>query len=571
MDELEPNARRAEIAYFSMEIALRDEMHTFAGGLGVLAGDMARSAADLDMPMVFVSLASRDGYALQTFSEDGEQLTAANPWVPERWARPLPAMVSVEIGGRQVWIRPWLYEVTGSGGAVPVVLLDTDVDQNETGDRHITSRLYGGDAADRLKQEIVLGIGGERALRALGFEIRTYHLNEGHAALLPLKLLLDTASQNGAGIYDETAVRNRCVFTTHTPVATAFDRFGYDVVQSLLGDFIDFETLKRLAGDSTLNMTRLALSLSGYVNGVAERHAETAAKMFPDIPIRSITNGVHPSTWTHPRFAELFDRHIPHWRHEPEVLSFADQIPDEDIWLAHQEAKRELLALTTDAIGQKLDPALPLIGFARRMTEYKRPDLLFGDIARLREVARKHAFQVVLAGIAHPADLPGLRLIEDLHKHITALAPEIPIVFLPGYDMALARHMVAGSDIWLNTPRPPLEASGTSGMKAALNGALNLSVLDGWWVEGCVEGVTGWSIDSHGASDMDALLVKLEKVVLPLYADQRERWVFMMKQAISKLGPMFNSQRMIRRYASEAYLARPRSRPGEQTWKPVGA
>lgn len=558
MGELEPYVRRAEIAYFSMEIALRDEMHTFAGGLGVLAGDMARSAADLGMPMVFVSLASRDGYVLQTFTQDGGQLSAPNPWAPEKWARALSAMVSVEIGGRQVWIRPWLYEVTGAGGSVPVLLLDTDVDQNETEDRHITGRLYGGDATDRLKQEVILGIGGERALRALGFEIRTYHLNEGHAALLPLRLLLETAGQKGAPqIHDETAVRKRCVFTTHTPVATAFDQFGYDVVQNLLGDFVDLRTLKRLAGDSALNMTRLALGLSGYVNGVAEQHAETASRMFPDVPIRSITNGVHPATWTHPQFADLFDRHIPHWRHEPEVLSFADQIPDDEIWSAHCEAKRELLAFTEEATGRRLDPALPVLGFARRMTAYKRPDLVFGDLDRLRQIARKHPFQIVLAGIAHPSDLPGLRLIEQLHGYVGALAADVPVVFLPGYNMALARHLVAGSDIWLNTPLRPYEASGTSGMKAALNGALNLSILDGWWVEGCVEGVTGWSVESQGASDKDALLVKLDEVVLPLYAEQRERWIFMMKQAISKLGPMFNSHRMIRRYASEAYLARP--------------
>jgi starch phosphorylase len=476
-----------------MEIALHDSMHTFAGGLGVLAGDMARTAADLGMPIVFVTLASRKGYVCQTVGAGGTQLSAPNPWEPEKWARPLPAMVSVEIEGRQVWIRPWLHEVAGVSGHVSVLLLDTDVDQNRAADRDITGRLYGGDAADRFRQEIVLGVGGERALRALGFRIRTYHLNEGHSALLPLKLLLNTVRQNGAArIYDEASVRERCVFTTHTPIATAFDRFAYDLVQRLLGDFIDFDTLKRLAGADVLNMTQLALSLSGYVNGVAERHAETAARLFPGVPIRSITNGVHPGTWIHPRLAELYDRHIPHWRHEPEVLGFADQIPDEEMWRAHQEAKLELLSAVKHATGREWDPARPVIGFARRMTEYKRPDLLFGRLDRLRAIARTYPFQVVLAGIAHPADLSGLKLIEDLHKYIAALVPDLSIAFLPDYNMSLARCLVAGSDIWLNTPRPPYEASGTSGMKAALNGVLNLSVLDGWWIEGCVEGVTGW-------------------------------------------------------------------------------
>ena len=557
MGELERYVRRAEIAYFTMEIALRDEMHTFSGGLGVLAGDMARSAADLDMPMVFVSLASRDGYVLQTFDARNAQLSAPNPWEPEAWARPLSQLVDVEIGGRKVWIRPWLYEVEALGGSVPVVLLDTDIERNEPRDRSITGRLYGGDAADRLKQEIVLGIGGERVLRALGFEIRTYHLNEGHAALLPLKLLVNTARQAGSTrTYDETVVRERCVFTTHTPVATAFDQFSYDLTQEMLGDFIELKTLKRLAGDTALNMTRLALSLSGYVNGVAERHAETASNMFPGVSIRSITNGIHLSTWTNHRFAELYDRYVPHWRHEPEVLAFADQIPDQEIWDAHQKAKQELLSLVADRTGLMLDPALPIIGFARRMTAYKRPDLLFRDLGRLRDVARSRPFQIVLAGIAHPADFPGLKLIEDLHAYIATLASAIPVAFLPGYNMTLARSLVAGSDVWLNTPQPPYEASGTSGMKAAVNGVLNLSILDGWWVEGCVEGVTGWSIESSSASDTDALLQKLGDIVLPLYADSRDKWVFMMKQSISKLSPMFSSHRMIRRYASEAYLAR---------------
>ena len=556
MRVLEPFLRRTSIAYFSMEIALDDDMHTFSGGLGVLAGDTARSAADLNLPMVFVSLVSRQGYVCQTFDEHGAQVSSPDPWTPEKWAVALPAMVSVEIEGRQVWIRPWLYEVSGASGRVPVLLLDTDVDQNQAEDRDITDRLYGGDATYRLKQEIVLGIGGEHTLRALGFHIRTYHLNEGHAALLPLKLLEDTAREDRiATAYDEASVRDRCVFTTHTPIETAFDKFDYATVQRLLGDFVDVDSLQRLAGTDALNMTRLALNLSGYVNGVAERHAETASRIFPGFRIRSITNGVHLGTWTHPRLAELYSRHMPHWLHEPEVLSFATQIPDEELWTAHQEAKLELLATVKRKAGCELDPTRPLIGFARRMTGYKRPDLLFGDLDRLHEIAREFRFQVVLAGIAHPADLPGIQLVKDLHRYIDALAPDVSIVFLPGYNMALAKQLVAGSDVWLNTPQPPYEASGTSGMKAAVNGVLNLSILDGWWVEGCVEGVTGWGMESHEASDGDALLTKLRQTVLPLYADQREEWIFMMKQSISKLGPLFNSQRMIRRYASEAYLA----------------
>jgi starch phosphorylase len=547
---------RTAIAYFSMEIALEDGMNTYSGGLGVLAGDMARSAADLNMPLVFVSLVSRQGYVRQSINELGAQVSLADPWDPKNYAQPLPVTESVEIEGRQVWIQPWLYEVAGAKGRVPVLLLDTDVDANQPPDRAITDRLYGGGPTDRLKQEIVLGIGGEKVLRALGFAIRMYHLNEGHAALLPMALLNDRVRSKQVSQADaEIEVRQQCVFTTHTPVATAFDQFAYDTVRQVLGDFAEVDTLKRLAGADLLNMTQLALNLSAWVNGVGERHAETASRLFPGVSVRSITNGVHVSTWVHHSFAKLYSQYIPHWRHEPEVLTFADQIPADQVWAAHQEAKLELLRTVKGATGRDLDPALPLIGFARRITAYKRPALLFEDIARLRRIAAELPFQIVLAGIAHPADGPGLQFIADLRRVAVALGPEVPVVFLAGYNLALAKQMVAGSDMWLNTPLPPYEASGTSGMKAALNGVLNLSVLDGWWVEGCVDGVTGWSIGDRDSSDADELLAKLQHVVLPAYFGDRDRWVFMMKQAISKLGPLFNSDRMIRRYASEAYLA----------------
>lgn len=542
-----------------MEIALRPEIHTYSGGLGVLAGDTARSAADLNLPMVFVTLISRNGYVRQQIGGHGGQIDMPNPWTPESWASPLPAMIAVSIEGRNVWVRPWLYLLTCPiGNVVPVLLLDTDLDQNSPEDRRITDRLYGGDEAQRLKQEIVLGIGGSLLLRALGFSIRTYHLNEGHAALLALQLLRDTRGPGEPGspsLYDRASVRERCVFTTHTPVEAGFDRFDYRLVGQLLGDFFDLSELKALAGEDRLNMTRLALNLSGYVNGVARRHAETASGLFPGYQIRSITNGVHVHTWVHAELARLFEARFPHWAHEPEVIALADQIPDNEIWTAHQVAKAELVGEVKKQTGTELRLDVPLIGFARRMTSYKRPNLLFTDLARLRHIAREQPFQVVLAGLAHPLDDPGKQIIEELHRHIRDLQDAIPIAFLPGYDMNLARTLVSGADIWLNTPLPPLEASGTSGMKAALNGVLNLSVLDGWWVEACVDGVTGWAIESTppGASDAEALYHRLAEVVLPLYQD-RVRWVWMMKQSISKIGSTFNSQRMMRRYAAEAYM-----------------
>lgn len=566
MSPIDPFVLRTRIAYFSMEIALHPEMHTYAGGLGVLAGDMARSSADLELPIVFVSLASRAGYVRQDIDPQGRQVTQPNPWQPKDWVEPLDAMVAVSIEGREVWIRPWLYRLTCPlGHCVPVLLLDTDLDQNRPDDRKITHHLYGGDEAYRLKQEIVLGIGGARLLQALGFKIETYHLNEGHAALLTLHLLRQfqrrpESLSAGDSIYDHARVRERCVFTTHTPVEAGVDKFPYALVQQTLGDYADVSEIKRLAGEDKLNMTRLALSLSEYVNGVSERHARTTNQTFPGYHVRAITNGVHAPTWAHASFARLFQAIVPHWGHEPEVLEYADQIPDDAVWKAHEEAKRALSAYVKETSHVELRPDVPLIGFARRMTGYKRPTLLFSDTERLLAIASKRPFQVVFAGMAHPRDGQGQHLIEIIHQHIRDLSAVIPIVFLPNYDMQIAAKLVAGADIWLNTPLPPLEASGTSGMKAALNGVLNLSVLDGWWAEAHIEGVTGWTIGngepSSATHDNDAadLYRKLEDVVLPLYYDDRPRWIWMMKQAISKIGPYFNSTRMMRRYATEAYI-----------------
>jgi len=562
MSALDPFLSRTRVAYFSMEMALRPEIHTYSGGLGVLAGDTARSCADLELPVVFVTLASRQGYLRQEIDAEGRQWDHDDPWELADWAEPLDAMVAVRIEGRAVWIRPWLHLVTCPiGHRVPVLLLDTRLDQNDPADRSITDHLYGGDGLYRLKQEIVLGIGGERLLQALGFTIGTYHLNEGHAALLAAALLRQYPRASGpdGGVlrYDPDPVRRRCVFTTHTPVEAGHDRFFYGDVERLLGDFLETSQLKLVAGSDRLNMTRLALNLSGYVNGVAARHAETARRMFPGYSIRAITNGVHVPTWTHPAFARRFHEIAPHWCHEPESLASADRLSDDAVWTAHQEAKGELLAEVERLTGVAMRADLPLIAFARRMTGYKRPDLLFADMARLRAIHAQQPFQLVMAGKAHPRDEAGKALIQAIHGHMRALSGEIPMAFLPNYGMPLAKSLVAGADLWLNTPLPPYEASGTSGMKAALNGVLNLSVLDGWWVEAWEEGVTGWAVgrdgDDHDGHARD-LYDKLEGTVLPLYHHDRGRWIWMMKEAISKIGPRFNSQRMMRRYASEAYF-----------------
>ena len=553
------------VAYFSMEIALRADIPTYSGGLGILAGDTLRSACDLELPMVAVSLVSRSGYFRQEIVPPGHQVEHPDTWDPARWARPLPAKIVVEIEGRDVWVAGWLYRLEAPRGTVmPVLLLDTDFSDNRSKDREITDRLYGGDQAYRLKQEIVLGIGGVRMLRALDFQVQHYHLNEGHAALLLLELLAEhawSASRSDAqGLrYDVGAIRQLCTFTTHTPVEAGHDQFPYDLAEPIIGAIVEPQTLRQYAGEEGLNMTRLALNLSDYVNGVAKRHAEVSQHMFPGYRVRTVTNGVHPYTWASESFRRLYDAHLPGWCHEPDVLVRVDQIDDDALWQAHLDAKRGLIRIVRDVCGVELAEDVAIVGFARRMTAYKRPDLLFSDLARLRAIASRNPFQVVLAGKAHPQDEAGKRLIEVLHAVTRELAGAIPIAFVPNYDMNVALHLVSGADVWLNTPLPPLEASGTSGMKAALNGVPNLSVLDGWWLEGCIEGVTGWAIGRDGPEvppqdHAQSLYDKLDGKVLPLYYGERKGWIAVMKGAIGKNAFFFNSHRMMRRYATEAYL-----------------
>jgi starch phosphorylase len=393
-------------------------------------------------------------------------------------------------------------------------------------------------------------------------EVFQYHLNEGHSALLILELLRRFAYpvshlRPGESRYDIPRVRNLCNFTTHTPVEAGHDQFSYALVQAVLGDYFDVSTLKSLAGHDRLNMTRLALNLSLYVNGVARRHAATSMRMFPGYQVRAITNGVHSYTWTCGTFGKLYDVHFPGWCHEPELLVGADRLPSAEVWAAHQASKERLLQEVQARRGVALDPEVMTIGFARRMTTYKRPEMLFSSLERLAGIA-KRPFQVVIAGKAHPRDLPGKQLIVQLHEYARQLAGRVTVVFLPDYDMEIALAMVAGVDLWLNTPLPPMEASGTSGMKSALNGVPNLSVLDGWWVEGFIDGVTGWAIGEGGGAperDAESLYQKLEQTVLPLFYDNRDGWIAVMKGAIGRNGSAFNAHRMMRRYAADAYLS----------------
>jgi len=553
------------VAYFSMEIALHEEIPTYSGGLGILAGDVVRTASDLNLAFIGVTQLSRKGYFRQRLDADGNQIEEPANWRPEERMHLVPTRAKVEIEGREVTIQAWVCECQSViGRPVPVFFLDTDLPENHPADRGITDALYGGDQVHRLKQEIILGVGGTRILEALGLPIRKYHINEGHAALLVLELWrrLEGASPEAR----LKALRERCVFTTHTPVEAGHDKFPYDMVGAVLGELVPFSLLQQLAGEAQLNMTMLALNASGYVNGVAERHRQISSAMFPGHVIRAITNGVHSFTWTSPPIRRLFDTRLPGWAAEPLLLARMDTVPDFEVWEAHQEAKRDLLALVKEQTGKVLEEGVLTIGFARRFTQYKRPHLIFSNPSRLRRVTRRGPLQIVFGGKAHPRDGEGKRLIREIFQAIRELEDDVRIVYLPEYDMATAKKLVAGVDVWLNTPQPPLEASGTSGMKAAHNGVLNFSVLDGWWLEGHLEGVTGWSIGPSPSEqvdpsarlqqEVDDLYGKLEYNILPMYYHNPAEWRRMMKESIDDLASYFNTHRMLRRYVTDAYFPR---------------
>jgi starch phosphorylase len=567
--------RETKVAYFSMEIALSPDMPTYSGGLGVLAGDTLRSCADLGVRVVAVTLLHRKGYFHQQLDDRGRQTEEPESWPLERLLEPLNARVCIDIEGRPVEIRGWRYTVTGVDGAqVATYFLDTDLPENAPEDRALTDSLYGGDARHRLRQEVVLGIGGVKMLRALGFQhLDRYHLNEGHPALAILALLEERHGDAPRSHHELRArieeIRRCCVFTTHTPVPAGHDKFPMDMARSVLGRR-RARWLATVAEGNVLNMTALALEGSHFVNGVAMRHGEVSKGMFPDYPIRSITNGIHPATWAAPSFSALFDRYIADWRRDAHSLRYALGIPLEEIWEAHIRAKHALLNRIQLETGVSFDPDVLTLGFARRATAYKRATLVFSDIERLAKIARESGpVQLVFAGKAHPRDADGKKIIRRVFSARESLRGDVNVVYLPSYDVALGRLLCSGCDVWLNTPVPPLEASGTSGMKAALNGVPSLSVLDGWWIEGCVEGITGWAIGSDGApphhrhdtpSDgrvAECLYEKLERAVLPCFYRDLGRFQETMRNAIALNASFFNTQRMVLQYLYDAYLERP--------------
>jgi starch phosphorylase len=557
-----PDLSTRTIAYFSMEIALSPALPTYSGGLGMLAGDTLRSAADTAAPMVAISLAHRRGYFRQNLSDIGQQTETDVPWSPETTLPSANQIVALTMQGRQVLVRAWRFDVVGvTGHVIPVFLLDTDVEGNDLWDRRLTDHLYGGDTFYRLCQETVLGLGGVALLAALGCKPAVYHMNEGHAALLALGLLEEQLA--GAPLKDATdanieAVRKQCVFTTHTPVPAGHDQFGLDQMYQVLGH--DRSSAIERTGclhNNLMNMTYLALRFSRFVNGVAMQHGKVSQQMFPDSKVYSITNGVHAATWLSPHFQELLDEEIPNWRTDNQYFRSVYGIEPARIAAAHNKGKLRLFSTIAKRTGHHFNPNILTLGFARRVATYKRASLLLHDPERLVAIAEKiGGLQILYAGKAHPADNAGKGLIRDVFASAAKLnSSALKIYYLENYDWELGALLTQGVDVWVNTPRRPYEASGTSGMKAALNGVPSLSILDGWWIEGCAENTTGWAIEDgeDEAAEAASLYEKLEEAVAPMYATPHA-WSKMQQHCIAINGSFFNTHRMLGQYFENAYF-----------------
>ena len=537
-----------KVAYLSMEIGLNENIPTYSGGLGILAGDHVKSAADLNIPLRGVTLLYKRGYFIQTINPEGRQQEMYPYFDPRAFMEQLPFKVTVRIEGRDVHAGVWKYNQQGTQGRTHVYFLDTDISLNSPQDRLITQYLYGGDEYTRICQEAVLGIGGYMVLKKLEPDVTTYHMNEGHAVFLTLALLKDFEG-------NEAKVRRKCVFTTHTPVPAGHDKFDYHLAGRVLGEYLP-GNIRDLAGQDLLNTTILALNLSRAANGVSELHGKVSREMFPGFNIGHVTNGVHHLSWTGPEFQALFDRHLPSWRVQPQALAEARKIPDDDLREAKVAAKRRLISYINAICGVGFSEEFLTICFARRATAYKRATLIFTDIEYLLNLSFDRV-QFVFAGKAHPRDESGKDLIRRIIELGKQHEDRLRLVFLPNYNIWLGGLMTRGTDVWLNTPRRPREACGTSGMKVTFNGGVNMSVLDGWWREGCRDRVNGWAVgDDEDQNDEDAaadLYRDLDDMVSTYYANPK-RWSHVMKSSIADLAPVFNTHRMVLDYLRSYYL-----------------
>lgn len=552
---------KVKIAYFSMEIALESAIKSYAGGLGVLAGDTLKSAADLKVPMAGITLLNNKGYFKQIISKEGQQLEQSDVYDHKKFKK-LKTKVKIKIGNDLVLVQAWEYLIKGCGGYfVPVYFLDTNLRVNKKIYRDLTGTLYQAGNEYRFMQEIILGIAGVKILEKMGYNnIKKYHLNEGHAALVPIELYNNSKAKTRQKKLEE--VKEKCVFTTHTPVEAGHDLFAVKLIKQLIPNFPWH--YQNLIENDKVNMTKLALHFASHVNGVALSHQKVSNKMFPGHYIYAITNGIHSQTWASADFKKLFDKYIPTWRQYSSSLRNAFNIPPKEIWQTHQKSKKRLIDYIYKKQKIKLELKTFTIGFARRFTGYKRSTLLFYDIERLREISKTVGkIQIIYAGKAHPNDDNGKALIKYIYEAKKKLKKDIQVVFIENYDMDIAKLLIPGVDVWLNTPLPPNEASGTSGMKAALNGVPHFSTLDGWWIEGFIHKKTGWSIGERRSSlklkelnkkDADNLYDTLELKILPRYYKTPNRWRETMRHTIAINASFFNSERMLQQYIQSAYL-----------------
>jgi glycogen phosphorylase len=600
------------IAYFSAEFALHQSLPIYAGGLGVLAGDHCKEASDLGIPLIGVGFMYPQGYFHQTVSPEGwqqevyERLNWADaPIEPAITPEGIPCVVAVPLGNRSVLVSVWRVRL----GRVKLYLLDTDLEENAPWDRELSARLYGGDRETRIQQEIILGIGGVRALKAMGSAPAVWHLNEGHAAFVVLQRIRDQIERGESFEAALAEVRRTTVFTTHTPVPAGHDAFPFNLVEThlagawgTLGSYRDaFLALGHYDNGSgpLFNMTALALRTAGATNAVSQLHGHVTRDMWGPIwpgvaedkrPVRAITNGVHVPTWISAEMATLFDEYLPaNWRDihdDPAIWEKVFDIPDEALWNARNALRNYLFAFIRErarlrwkeehvsaarvvAAGTLLDPNALTIGFARRFTGYKRPELVFRNPDRLLAIlnASRRPMQIVFAGKAHPADETGKHHLQQVYRR--AIDPMFGgrISFVDDYDLHVAHFLVQGCDVWLNNPRKPLEASGTSGMKASVNGVPHLSIGDGWWAEGYT-GDNGWLIDPRATGDQDAiddadaeaLYTLLEREIVPTFYDQDRdgiprRWLTFVRRAILSVTPRFSARRMVKEYAEDLYGA----------------
>jgi glycogen phosphorylase len=606
-----PELKGRSIAYFSAEFALHQSLPIYAGGLGVLAGDHCKEASDLGVPLIGVGFMYPQGYFHQGLSSDGwqqeiyEKLTWKDaPIEPALTPEGKPCITAVPLGNRTVLVAVWRVRV----GRVKLYLLDTDLEENAPWDRDLSARLYGGDRETRVQQEIILGIGGVRVLKAMGSEPALYHLNEGHAAFVVVQRIRDLCEKGRSFDSALDEVQRTTVFTTHTPVPAGHDAFPFHLVETHLagawGDlggyrekFLALGHYDNGAGPM-FNMTALALRTSGDVNGVSQLHGEVTKQMWrpiwPDlpyeqVPVAYITNGVHVPTWMSSEIGFLLERYLGvDWldRHDdPAVAERVMEIPDEELWAARQRLRGFLFNFVRErarhlwsvdgvaanrivAAGTMLDSATLTIGFARRFTSYKRPELIFLDPDRLARILTNPGRQVqlVFAGKAHPADDVGKHHLQQIYKRALDPRFEGRIAFLDDYDLHLAHFLVQGCDVWMNNPRKPLEASGTSGMKAAINGTPHMSIGDGWWAEGFT-GDNGWLIEGHadpndhGAqdwADAQAMYTLLEEKMVPAFYDRDAQgipteWLQVVKQSIRTVLPRFSTRRMVKEYVRRLY------------------